>query len=364
MKKIVILIIVVFGISFAKANPIVYAPILITEMYIDSNNKWTIELFINYTGVNNLDSFKLVTSSGEALFKSGITVSQNEVILITEDSMQSPLSINRYGDNIYLKLCDYGSWNQTSYTLTFGDNPNTCQCTFPRFGQSIEMVSYTFSETTYLYVKSSIPSLGTYPSDNAINSPGTLSGHVYDINNNPVKFQSILLLASPCWSEPSPVFINLDTSGYYNSSLVARYYEVSVQLNSTCDIIADTIIAVEPDSATICDFHLKISNGIEEYNLSKNNITMSNYPNPFKDNTTIEIKSANNNVLSNAIVKIFNNNGEIVKIIPVGDYNNKTNSYSVSVSNNKNQSLESGIYFYTLEADGKKVSSNKMTIIK
>jgi len=366
MKKVVILIIAVFGISFAKANPIVYAPILITEMYIDSNNKWTIELYINYYGINNLDSFKLCTSSGEALFKSGITVSQYEVILITEDSMQSPLSINRYGDNIYLKLSDYGSWNQTSYTIQYG-NITTTQpyqdVSFPRLGQSIEMVSYTLNETTYLYFKSSIPSLGTYPSDNAINSPGSLSGHVYDLNNNPIKFQSILLFASPCWDGPS-LCINTDTSGYYSSSLVSRYYNVTVEYNSSGGIITDTTIAIEPDSATVCDFHLNITNGINEYNLSKNNITISNYPNPFNDNTTIEIKSPNDIVLSNAIIKIFNNLGEIVRILPVGDYNNAKKSYTVSVLNNKNQSLEAGIYFYTLEANGKKVSSNKMTIIK
>ena len=369
MKKVVILFIVVFGISFAKANPVTPIPILITEMYIDSNNKWTIELFIYDFGptITNLDSVKLVTSSGEALFKSGITVSQNEIILITEDSLQSPLSINRYGDNIKLMTRLYSTWIQSGNSLVYGDDPNTCVCTFPRLGQSIELANYinpTNGETDYLYVKSSIPSLGTYPSDNAINSPGSLSGHVYDSNNNPIENHLVYINVAPSWYGPFPMYFELDTNRYFNCNLVGKYYNISVRLNTTDAVILDTIIAIEPDSATICDFHLNITNGISEYNLIKSNIMMSNYPNPFKDNTTIEIKSPNNMVLSNAIIKIFNNLGEIVRIIPVGDYNNAKKSYSVSVSNNKNQSLDSGIYFYTLEIDGKKVSSNKMIIIK
>jgi hypothetical protein len=362
MKKLyLILIIALFEISFAKANPVIIYPVLITEVYLDSNNRWTIELYINNTGYNNLDSFKLVTNSGEALFKQGIAVNYGDIILITEDSMQTPLSIDRYADNIILKGYGYGMWSYSGIPIQYGLSSNNLS--YPQLGQSIEI--YYYSMSTFYYVKSSTPSLGVF-SNSAISGLGRISGHIYDKYNNLIEGDLVRIYIYPTQTSNSNYNIldTIDNNAYHHHTLLSRYYNVDIRQTSTAALLADTIILIEPDSETICDFHLNVSiNNINENRLINNNFTLTNYPNPFIENTTIEIKTINNKTFSNAIIKIFNNAGEIMKIIPVDNYITKTNSYSISFSN-KNQILEAGIYYYTLEVEGKKIASNKITIIR
>jgi hypothetical protein len=92
-----------------------------------------------------------------------------------------------------------------------------------------------------------------------------------------------------------------------------------------------------------------------EYTSLTDNIKLSNNPNPFNNLTTITF---NLNKASKAKLIINDQNGRILNILinkelPAGNYSYPFNS----------QNLSSGVYYYTLELNDKRVT-NKMIIIK
>ncbi|MDA3884385.1 MAG: T9SS type A sorting domain-containing protein [Candidatus Delongbacteria bacterium] len=88
---------------------------------------------------------------------------------------------------------------------------------------------------------------------------------------------------------------------------------------------------------------------IDNYRLEQN------YPNPFNPTTTISFSIPS---MQDVKISVYNSNGQLVKEL----VNDKLSSGNHSVLFNA-ENLNSGIYFYTLQTDGKKLS-NKMLLIK
>ena len=364
MKKLLLLSVLLFPVLLLKANPIVSTPFLITELYFDNNDKWTMELLIREQ-IINLDNFKFVTSSGEFLFKSGINVSQNGIVLITSDSMQTPLNLNRIGDFIEIKRYSSTQWFNTSISLRYGNVANP-DLSYPRIGQSIQLliINGTYpAYSGYAYVKSKSPSLGNV-SINTYDCMGHLNGYVYDNNTNPIPFDSIRFIQYPQTNTYSSV-IFLDGTGYFSQNMYARNYNLRIYYPKTSYTpYLDTIISVEPDSTVTCILHITdYISGINELNTAEP-FSISNYPNPFTKNATLIIKIPNSTNYRKAIIKFFNSLGEIVKIIPIDGINKNTDTYRIPLSVENNFELNTGTYYYVLEVDSKKVASNKMTLIK
>ncbi|NOR45037.1 MAG: T9SS type A sorting domain-containing protein [Candidatus Delongbacteria bacterium] len=80
-----------------------------------------------------------------------------------------------------------------------------------------------------------------------------------------------------------------------------------------------------------------------------------NYPNPFNPTTTISFSIPS---MQDVKLSVFNSNGQLVKELINGVVNAGMHSSTFNAEN-----LNSGIYFYTLQTDGKKLS-NKMLLIK
>ena len=97
--------------------------------------------------------------------------------------------------------------------------------------------------------------------------------------------------------------------------------------------------------------------GIErEYgNLPNDSKLYQNYPNPFNPVTDISFYIANDNEVR---LSIFNSSGQLVKELVKEKLNKGMHTAIFNAS-----SLNSGIYFYTLEVENKKLS-NKMLLIK
>jgi len=81
-----------------------------------------------------------------------------------------------------------------------------------------------------------------------------------------------------------------------------------------------------------------------------------NYPNPFNPNTNIKYQIKNNKFVT---LKVFDLLGREVAIL-VNEFQ-KTGTYEVSYDGNN---LTSGIYFYVLYADGFKIDSKKLILLK
>jgi len=110
---------------------------------------------------------------------------------------------------------------------------------------------------------------------------------------------------------------------------------------------------------------------IESYELEVINCKLSNYPNPFNPSTTITFSLTAKNA-KNAKIEIYNLKGQKIKSIPVilSDAQHciegrGESSYSVTWngSDQNNQPVASGIYFYKLRA-GDFQQVKKMILLK
>ncbi len=87
---------------------------------------------------------------------------------------------------------------------------------------------------------------------------------------------------------------------------------------------------------------------------------MSNYPNPFNNNTAISV-----NIEANAIytLSVFDAKGDLVKTIASKDMKSGINTFTWDGTDNNNSTVESGMYIYRLVGNGKTIS-NQMMLVK
>ncbi|HHE38343.1 MAG TPA: T9SS type A sorting domain-containing protein [Candidatus Cloacimonetes bacterium] len=109
------------------------------------------------------------------------------------------------------------------------------------------------------------------------------------------------------------------------------------------------------------------SAGIDEnVEISNPKIILNNYPNPFRNSTTISFSPTENG--ENAEIEIYNIKGQKVKSLECVNYFDAkaTESLSHIIWNGKdenNKPVSSGIYFYKLKS-GKSVSTKKMILMR
>ncbi len=379
MKKIVTILFVLLAFNLLKANPLVAPlPPIISEIYFDSSGNWIIELSTSgYYDFVNLDNLRLISSSGTAQFKTGIAVNDS-IICVTQDSMQSPLYFDKNGD--FVNIQQYiGSWIDFDLIdpVYFGNYTNSyINQPFP--GQSLIMVESTDpwgSSFIHFLAKDNTPSLGSnlYNTD----SRGTFSGYIYDSLNNPIPYAKIEYFFNAYNYYNSDYYdvdlfffyeIIADQNGFFEDTLMyGRNYEIKIYADSLN--MYDTIITItiEPDSVNYYEFVLNselLFVNVENA-LIKKDFSLISYPNPFNSETTISFNLPAPINFSRAIIKIFNIQGEIVRILPVNISDKNAERYSVIWDGQgNNNSLSSGNYYYTLEIDGKKVVTNKMLLMK
>jgi len=85
-----------------------------------------------------------------------------------------------------------------------------------------------------------------------------------------------------------------------------------------------------------------------------------NYPNPFNPNTTI---SFNMDRASNVTLNVFNVKGQLVKTLLNGRSTVGLNSFSWDGTDNNNNKVASGVYYYTLK-NGNDTQTKKMVLVK
>ena len=268
-----------------RANPIM--PPYFSEIYFE-DDEWFIELVFYYLWPeDNLDNTRMICSSGTSQFKSGIDITGTEVLIITQDSMLSPLVINKYGDFLQLEYHYNEEWISMNLPFCFG-NFEDSWVNYPFAGQSIvnTMIS-AIQYTEFWSVKENNPTLGD--SFYEVTTYGTFAGRVLDQNLDPI--EGIHVKYCPDWLVGHtllPIYTNSD--GYFNSQsdMPARNYEISLIWNDIS--LLDTFITIEPDSTTWCDYPLDtvlvhVPSSIQDQELS-----FGNFPNPFLDNTTFVLQ--------------------------------------------------------------------------
>jgi serine protease AprX len=91
-----------------------------------------------------------------------------------------------------------------------------------------------------------------------------------------------------------------------------------------------------------------------------------NYPNPFNPETWIPYQLASE---ANVVIRIYNIDGQLVRMLnlgkqPAGNYKTQNKAAFWDGRNNEGSTVASGVYFYTLEADGKTTATYKMVMRK
>ena len=338
MKKIIISIILLSA-GLLLANPI--ALVFISEIYFERDD-WTIELYDYYeAGISSLDNCCIMSSSDSTYFNNGIYFEPGEIILVTEEDLQSSLSINKGGDFVLIFGNDFDDLVQ------FGDyaysNVNS-----PYEGQSLARVVFDdgpYDSDFFLLAKENQPSLGSNPF--SVNTHGILNGYVFDINNNPVNNANIFYFPSSYMCN----IIDINENGYFeNMYMYGMNYSLQVKINGIT--FADTTITIEPDSTTFIEFYTNYNPNSADNIMSLHVYSISNYPNPFNPSTSISFDLT----AKNAKVEIYNSRGQKVDELSV---HNNQSSITWNADN-----FPSGVYLYKLIIDGKEVDSNKMLLLK
>ena len=332
------------------ANPI--ALVFISEIYFEGDN-WTIELYDYYeSGISSLDNYCIMSSSDSTYFNNGIYFEPGEVILVTEEDLQSSLSINKGGDFVLI----FG--NNFDDLVQFGDyaysNVNS-----PYEGQSLARIVLCsdmppFGDIYFLLAKENQPTLGSDPF--TLSTSGTFTGYVYDSLMNPVPNVDIDMTPD---LGIDYAYIETDYTGYFSTSLPGMNYEFDIHLAALASL--DTTITIEPDSIHFYEFIFEnyVNSDNNEISLPASFYNLSNHPNPFNPSTTISFDLT----AKSAKVEIYNSKGQKVYelLIPNGQ------SVSAGLKSSitwEADNFPSGVYLYKLVIDGKEVANNKMLLLK
>ena len=148
-----------------------------------------------------------------------------------------------------------------------------------------------------------------------------------------------------------------NSSGFYNiEDVTAGTYTLTCELTGYETYITE--INVEGDETI--DIELQNSSGIDNPFALQKNISVTNYPNPFKSETTISYNTLVNNIVS---VEIYDIQGKKIKTL-VNEYQS-FGEHSV-VWNGTNETgipVGTGIYFYRLKTDNN-IVLKKIILIK
>ena len=362
MKYLYLILSFLLLVKLGISNPMMPPPkLLVSEIYF-SDTSWVLEL-VGHRSIpsyypDNLDSVKLITSSGESFFKPGIQIQDNEIILITKDQLSNPLEINRLGDFIEMHEKFDGEllWElRQEQEVRYGSFNKNCGVPEPDQSLVMQHISVWSWEIGSYYdlVIEDNPSLGAEPFK--CNTRSTIKGRILDARKEPVKGAEIVHYFF--WSDilemidsisPEPVSLITDKDGYFTGDLFAKtYYDRDVILHDS--IIGEVSFKIKTDTLNIYTFQL------EEY---KNVSYIRHYPNPATYHLVFEVRLPQYKDLKNMVIKIFNPKGFVIDIIPV------TYHHSVIDWSPQSEALSSGCYFYTLENDHKRLTTNKMIIAK
>jgi len=141
--------------------------------------------------------------------------------------------------------------------------------------------------------------------------------------------------------------------------------------NSTCYLSIDSpcIDAGDPNSpldpdGTIADmgcFYFDQIIGINDNEIPSAIYNLTNYPNPFNPSTTIEFSIQND---SRVELSVYNIKGQKIKTLVNDNLTYGNYSINWNGTNERNESVSSGIYFYNLIVKKKQISTGKCILIK
>jgi len=351
MKRNLTFGLLLLALNFLNANPLpVPNNFILTELFFNSEGKWTIELkFVDgyYFGT---DGIYVSSISGRSELKqlNDDAIFKTKIVTITNDSLKSDLIINPLGDSIFV-------YRQSAYPvvppLIFG-NRITASVRAPKISESIALYSFDFQyDFDFDYSIDKSPSLNN--KNDSTGMYGTIKGKIYDPYN---------LLPTNSWLAGNGI-INFKpaANGDYCARITSSKHNIDKLYYFTSESgissgyyvkVSPVIVTTEPDTIVNVDLHIyDIVSSIESLKSNQESI-LRILPNPVKDYSfnyqiAIPVKSAN------SYIEIININGQ------------KVGQFSISESNGKinlQNELQDGTYTVSLFVNNKNYANSKIII--
>ena len=155
-----------------------------------------------------------------------------------------------------------------------------------------------------------------------------------------------------------------DSNGDYELYLKAGNYDVTASLTEyTPGVISDIDVMIG-DNLDEQNFSLVYGVSAGEESVNSVSALIGNYPNPFNPSTTISFTISNEHN-ERVQIDVFNVKGQKVKAFPINiSTHSLINSITWNGTDQANNPVSSGLYFYKLTANGKTIDSKKMMLIK
>lgn len=352
MKKMLFFLIMLVS-SMLVANPIIPGP-QFQELYW-SGNDWSLVFQMN-SDEGNLDNYSISSNNGISHFVSDYIVEPDEIFIISNLDLETPLEINIQSDVLTTLI----TMEEDQYECdSFAFDPDGSwyeMVDFPTSGSSIRWINYlqwdgfAYSENR-VHLATDVNS--PYFNEGESQCQGVLSGYIYDDLNNPVENANVKFFKNNSSAQTYFSPITSDENGYYECQLYAKRYLVTAFYQERA--FADTLLTINPNETTCCDFYLELSE-TEEEEIPKNTIKLKNIPNPFNPETVISYEIPHNYQVNEAHIEIFNSRGQKIIRMPV---KNQSGEIIWKASNQA-----SGPYFYRLILDGEDVEQQKMILLK
>jgi len=361
MKKLLLAGCVVIALWPAdlKPNPIIPQDVL-SEIYFE-DGEWHL-LFNNdafyWNGINSIFDLWIMSSWSVLTIKPDYQpVFVHGYLLITNNDLVQPVSISPQSG--FVKV----SWGPDPFfdqqEMSWGNPPGSSVGPVLS-GQSINYVvteNINF-QTTWWTVKSSQP----HYNGGWGNCSGVFQGHLNDQNNNPVNNAEIKY-ASPYYMYPNGPFTQLftDEAGFFTKTVMAMNFKIWQIAKDDVEYPMETWIIVEPGTTVTVDLIVDMSVGIvtpgKIYRVS-----VTNYPNPFTDHTTISLKIDQETQFHEGCIFVNQLNGSLVSIIPINRSQFADNVFEYQWNKKLERNLPAGQYLISVVMDGRQVATSKMVI--
>ena len=360
MKKLALLsVCILLSVKCLIANPLPVLSVDIMEIMFDSEKGWMLE--VNITNMEN-DSIVKITvssSSGSAESKYLPVFEEYEVyklFVLTRDSLESDVYINPLGDKItvrmeYIESYD-GKIHSMSTNLIFGDFSGS-QIKAPFDWQSIGYAGHDWYAS--YYAKTNEPTIG-FP-NNVSKMRGTLTGKVYDKNNQLVinNFISFSRYYDP--EIYPPQYVTIDENGSYSTQMLAnRFSRNYVYMMGNQIQITPVSIDIEPDSTMVLDIYLlEDYTDIDEMDKTNkmNDFPILIYPNPLSGGQALQYEIGTPVKSLDCRIEVVAMDGRIVFESKITD---RTGSINLP------QTLSSGMYIVNFKLNNKTHYSNRLII--
>ena len=354
MKKSLLIVFLLF-ISGEVISNIAPPKAFISEIYIDLNNKWSIELGFPEKPNDFLDSLFIETSSGSFKVMNYQTIKDMSetrfpyLVVLTNSNLEDSLTLNRLGD--FVKVKSFLGNTKLTDMLAFGNYPNSKFAEFKE-GHSIAYIEHFNSYSGYYSLDNS-PTLGKNNDTDGI--AATIKGYLYNSNNEIIPNREI-------WGFIGKLVSN--EQGYFEGEIISQTYVLDTfSFYLSTDFISyiyekDSINAF-PDSVINKNLILySIVNDIPKIE-KINEICVSSFPNPFVNHLNFIVDIPYSVKAEKVEIQIFDIKGRLV-----ASKESESNRALLSFSSPDLQNLKAGLYLYALKINDVRVAQKNNQLIK